>query len=351
MKKTILNNFDAADLKIYKEEFFDFLPKNIFDIHVHLWKKKFISSEISKNRKNQNPFLDPDILVGFTIEDFQTAMSTVLPDKEVEGLYFALPVKEANLQQSNEYIAEICKKNNSYGLYVPEPKQGLIPDDFFKNRFIGFKPYPDLVEFEEPKSFSELDIDISNFDFISKTVLEFSNEYGLILLIHIPRKGRLNDKRNISELETIANKYKNIKIILAHAGRSYCYEDIKESINFIKRIKNLYVDTAMINNFSVNKILIKELGPERILFGSDSVISLLKGKNIEINNKHFFVTKYPKNWSLSSKKMNLDFTLFLYEIIRSVKLAAEELKLSKKDIEKIFYYNSRNMINEIVSKI
>jgi len=295
--------------------------------------------------------LDPEVIDGFTLEDFYNFSVKFFPGKKYMGLFFGLPLKEIDLDAVNSYISGVCKETNSHGLFIPEPSLKKIPDNFFKDKFVGFKPYPDLADFETPEDFSKLDIGVSIFDFISKEVLEFSNEYGLILLIHIPRKGRLNDKRNIEELSTIGKKYKNIKVILAHAGRSYCYEDIRNSIHYIKDIKNLYVDTAMINNFSVNKTLVNILGPEKILFGTDSKISLFKGKNVEINNKHFFVTKEPKLWSLSSTDMNLDFTFCIYEIIRAIKLASDELNLNREQIDHIFYSHLAQMIEDISVKV
>ncbi|MCL4378051.1 MAG: amidohydrolase family protein, partial [Actinobacteria bacterium] len=340
---------NEKDLKIFNQEFNNFLPKKIMDFHVHLWKKDFLNKEISEERQKSNPFTDQDIIDGFVFKDFKTISNTLFPDKEYSGLFFGLPVKEVDLDKANKYISDVCIENNCYGLYIPEPDLNEIPENFFKNRFVGFKPYPDLVDFETPADFSKLDIDVSMFDFISKKVLEFSNEYGLILLIHIPRKGRLSNKRNIEELRKIGEKYKNIKIILAHAGRSYCYEDIWSGIQYIKDMKNLYVDTAMINNFSVNKLLMEELGPERILYGSDLAVAALKGKNIDINNKHYFVTNTPKYWSLSSSEMNLDdFTFFIYEIIRAIKIATQSLNLIREDIEGIFNSNAEKLIESII---
>ena len=347
----LLKDLNGEDLKIFKEEFSDFLPAEIIDSHVHLWKKDFFKETISGDRIKQNPFFDSDVIRGFTFEDFKDTAEKIFPEKNYSGLFFGLPAREINLSKANKYISDVCIKNGSFGLFIPEPDLKKIPKDFFESRFIGFKPYPDLVNFKAPKDFSKLDIDVSIFDFISKKVLEFSQEYGLILLIHIPRKDRLNDRRNIEEIKTIGKKYPNIKIVLAHAGRSYCYSDIKDSIKYLKEIKNLYVDTAMINSFSVNKVLIDELGSERILYGSDLAVAALKGKNIDINNRHYFVTSTPKVWSLSSSEMNLDsFTFFIYEIIRAIRVAAKSLNSSKEDIENIFYKNSNNMIEDIISR-
>lgn len=350
--KDLLKDFTEKDLSIFNQEFNDFLPKNIIDFHVHLWRKDFLKEKFSKDREQVNPFADPDIGDGFTFGDFRKIAEMFFPGKKYSGLFFGLPVREIDLGKANKYISDICVENNCYGLYIPEPDLREIPDNFFGERFVGFKPYPELVEYGAPKDFSKLDIDVNIFDFVSSNVLEFSEEYGLILLLHIPRKDRLNDKRNIEEIRTIGTKYPNIKIILAHAGRSYCHSDIKDSIRYLKDIKNLYVDTAMINSFSVNKILMEELGTERILYGSDLAIAALKGKNIDINNKHYFVTSTPRSWSLSSYDMNLNnFTFFIYEIVRAIKLAADELKLSNEQVEQIFYLNVQRMISDINKNI
>lgn len=344
----LLKDFTKEDLKIFKEEFRNFLPGKIYDFHVHLWKKDFYNLKISKNRIKQNPFLDPEI-IQFTYKNFNDVSKKLFPGKGYEGLFFGFPIKEIDLEKNNKYISEISTRNNSYGLFVPKPDIKEIPADFFKNGFIGFKPYPDLLNFPEPGDFSKLDIDVGIFDFISETVLEFCQEYGLILLIHIPRKGRLNDRRNIDEIKVIGRRYPGIKIILAHAGRSYCYSDIKDSINYLKELKNLYVDTAMINSFSVNKVLLEELGSERVIYGSDLAVAALKGKNVDINNKHYFVTKSPKEWSLSSYEMELNnFTFFIYEIVRAIKVAVKSLSLTDKDIENIFYLNAKRLIKDIV---
>ena len=348
----LLKDLNDKDLKIFKDEFNNFLPEEIIDFHVHLWKKDFLKKSISEDRVKQNPFFDPDIIDGFTFEGFKDTAEKIFPEKNYSGLFFGLPAREINLSEANKYISDICIKNGSFGLFIPKPDLKEIPKDFFKSRFIGFKPYPDFVDSKALKDFSKLDIDVSIFDFISEKVLEFSSEYGLILLIHIPRKDRLNNRRNIEEIKVISKKYPNIKIVLAHAGRSYCYSDIKDSIKYLKGIKNLYVDTAMINSFSVNKVLIEELGSERILYGSDLAIAALKGKNIDINNRHYFVTNTPKVWSLSSSEMNLDsFTFFIYEIIRAIRVAALSLNLNKESINNIFYLNAKRLIEDILQGI
>ncbi len=349
--KKLLADFNQQDLRVFKEEFLSFLPETIMDTHVHLWKKDFLKKEVTEERMKKNPFLDHELMAGFSFEDFKILEQKLFPGKAYGGLFFGLPFLEVNLHKMNAYIAEVCKKNNSWGLFAARPDLEEIPHDFFEKKFVGFKPYPDFAVSKHAQDFSKLDIDVSLFDFISKKVLDFSEEHGLILLIHLPRKGRLNDQRNIEEIRSMAKQYPNIKIILAHAGRSYCYYDIKDSIAGLKDIKNLYMDTAMVNSFRVIEVLIRELGCEKILYGSDLAVAALKGKNIDINHKHYFVTSTPKPWSLSSDEMTLeDMTFFIYEIIRAIKVAAEKTSISKAQINKIFYVNARKLLEDIVQK-
>jgi len=128
MKDNLFDTIRKKDLQIFEEEFDKFLPDKIIDSHIHLWESKIFKKEIFD---------------GFRIEDFQKFVKKVFPGKKYDGIFFGLPVKEADLNVGNRYISDICKKNNSYGLFNPEAGLKEIPQSFFEERFIGFKPYPD----------------------------------------------------------------------------------------------------------------------------------------------------------------------------------------------------------------
>jgi hypothetical protein len=344
LKKKLLF-LNKKDIALYKEEFEEFLPEKIFDFHIHTWKKDFIKDTISLERIKQNPLLDQDI-GDFPIEDFDLITKKLFPANKYYGLFFGLPLKEVDLEENNDYVREVCRKKNTYGLYVPDPDLKEIPLDFFKNRFIGFKPYLDLLPADPQQKSSSPDISV--FDFVSKKVLEYSDRYGLILLLHIPRKGRLGDKKNIEEITTISQEYPNIKLILAHAGRSYCYKDIENNIDHIVGLDNLYIDTAMINDNSVIRLLLEKIGPERVIYGSDLPVSAIRGINMDIDNKHYFITDTKKSWSMINKELApKDLTFFIYETLRAIKSAARDLSLNRKEVESIFFLNAIKLIDGI----
>ncbi len=348
----ILNGFNENDLEIFRSEFSDFLPEKVFDFHIHLNKKDFILKDMEREG-NLNPFFKEEIMVDLPYEKYKSIAEEIFPGKVYEGFFFGLPFKGIDIDRSNEYISEVCRENSCNGLYVVTPEIEEIPQDLFQKKFLGFKPYPELAKSVNLSGYdiSKLDMDVSIYDILPDKTLEYANKHRMIIILHLPRKDRLNDKRNIDEIKDICKSYPHIQLVLAHIGRSYCYADLEHGIEQIKGLENLYVDTANISNPDVIKKSIEELGTDRVIYGSDIPLGLFKGKDVDINNKHYFVTDKPTTWSLSSSHIRLDnFTLLIYEVIRSIKVASEGLKLSEKDIQYIFHDNASRLMDRVIAE-
>ncbi|MBA7509792.1 hypothetical protein ES705_01761 [subsurface metagenome] len=335
-------NYYIKDKKIF-DNFINLLPRKFFDFHVHLWEKSQIVQSVSTERKKTQPLLDTNTFNEFTYNEFKKITRVLFEGIHYSGLFFGAPLSEVDIMKSNKMIEKIISNEKTNGLFIPRPSDNYLYliNNIKRGKFVGFKPYPDLANRDDPKW-------VSIKDFLTEEHLNIANNFGLIILLHIPKPGRLNDNQNINEIKDIALSFPNIKLVLAHTGRSYCLADIKKNIKKISVLRNVYVDTAMINNWEVVEILLKELGPEKILYGSDLPISALRGKNICINDKHYFITSHPHPWSLSKEGLKIsDFTFFLYEEIREILKAISKLKLDHAAIKNIFYKNAINLLNNI----
>ena len=339
--------YNNKDKEIFDSELIKYLPTKIIDSHVHLWKKENINVEIiTSDRLRRHPFLSVDFLNNFSYLDFVTVSKTIFPRIEYDGLFFGLPFREVDIKKANKMIKDDVISRNKAALFIPiaTDKYNYLEKKIKEENFIGLKPYPDLAV--------GLDCDnqnsVSIFDFLPEEHLKIANKLGLIILLHIPKIKRLNDKKNLDDIINICNSYPNIKLILAHAGRSYCVFDLVDSIKKIYRLKNLYVDTAMINNWKVIELLLEYLGCEKIIYGSDLPVAAFRGKNICINNKHYFITYPPFPWSLSNENLGEgDFTLFLYEEIREILKAVKKKKMDRQVIDNIFYQNIKNLTSSV----
>jgi len=336
--KNFAQDFQQSDKEIYGKELKNFLPDNILDVHVHLWLEKHINYF---PEKASNPFIDFNNFPEFSIEDFEIIKKTLFKNKKYTGVFFGNPFRNLKLEEMNSYIFELVGKDN-YCLYIPSPNDNLNSKFFSKissnPNFIGFKPYPKLTDKKQ-------DEDVKITDFLNANVLEYADSNELLILLHLPRKKRLADKNNILELKEITKKYKKIKLLLAHSGRSYCLCDIENAIEEIRDIKNLYFELSFIHDWEIVQLILNKIDNNKIIYGSDMPVSTLKGKNICINNEHYFVTKKPFEWSIGSNFLNLGFTYFLYEQIRALKKAFYNLGIKKDSyIEDIFFNNINNII-------
>ena len=78
-------------------------------------------------------------------------------------------------------------------------------------------------------------------------------------------------------------------------------------------------------------------------------MGLAKGKDVCINNNHYYVTNKSYKWGLvPSDPKSVNFTLYAYEEIRSLLYAINNVKSTKAEecLNKIFYENFENLRNK-----
>lgn len=339
--------YSIKDKEIFENEFREYLPPKIIDSHIHLWERDQVDvGKITPDRQKRHPFLSVKEWRDFSYTDFIQVSKTIFPKIDYNGLFFGSPFREIKIDKANKMVKEdvINKGKNALFISIATDSGDLIEKKIKEENFIGLKPYPDLV--------MKLDYDdqdsVSIFDFLPKQHLAVANKLGLIVMLHIPKVKRLNDRKNLDDIINICSSYPNIKLILAHAGRSYCIFDLENNIKEIYKLKNLWIDTSMINDWEVMEMILDYMGSEKMIYGSDMPVALFRGKNICINNKHFFVTFPLFPWSLSNESLCEDnFTFFLYEEIRAILKAIKKKKMDRKVINNIFYKNIKDLMDSV----
>ena len=119
-----------------------------------------------------------------------------------------------------------------------------------------------------------------------------------VLLTNIPSKQTKKNVQNqrLDKYEIVLDTFPNTTFILAHSG---CFE-FERMVDLLKKHQNIYTDIS-IQPAEHIKTLIKEIGYERILFGTDypfvtqafSVLSVLRATQNE-NERIFIFSKNAK---------------------------------------------------------
>lgn len=336
-----------VDRTFYEEKVRGFLPHDFIDIHTHVWLKKFaVEAQGAPLRTVTWPSLVAD---ENSIEDLLETYRLMFPGKTVTPLIFSQVSLDVNIDACNGYVQECSEKHGFPALLVTKPGQSAdeLEERIKKGGFLGSKVYLNFA----PPHIPEKEICI--YDFLPAHQLRLLDRLGLMVMLHIPRDGRLKDPVNLSQLLEIERDYPNIKLIVAHVGRAYCPQDVGNAFELLAETKNMVFDFAANTNTDVFRQLIKAVGPKRILFGSD--LPILKMRTRRICENGSYVNLVPKGlYGDVSGDRHLrevegseadGLTFFMYEQIKAMRRAAAAEGLKQSDINDIFRNNALRIID------
>ena len=345
-KKGLGNMFNLKmtdyDRQVYEKELKDFLPKEIIDFHIHINKNEFPLQGSDNGGSTWTKLVYDEM----KIENLMDALEKLFPENKVTPLVFG------GCRQSipclNNYVKESAKEygcpallRSSYDM-EPEELERLVKE----GGFLGLKPYlrdcPSYIPVNE----------IRIFDFLTPDQLKMADKHGWIVMLHIPRSGRLRDQVNLAQLMEIEEKYPNVKLVVAHIGRAYSKEDIGDAFDLLRKTKNMYFDfTANLCDDAI-KACIQAVGTKRLLYGSDLPVATMRMYRITENGEYFNVV--PRGiYGDVSKEPHMretdetDITLMIYEQLRAFKRVAKELQLTAEEVEDIMYGNAKRLIDSM----
>ena len=334
------------DKKVYEEELRDFLPDKMLDVHTHVYKDELRPQPWRVNgelKRTSNTWV-ARVAVDNPIEDLMETYALMFPGKDVKALMFCNGLSDAN----NDYVRDVSKKHGWPALYYSRACQSAdeVEDRIRKGNFLGLKSYlsqaPSYIPVKERRI----------LDFFPAYQLERMDEMGAIVMCHIPRDGRLKDPVNLYQLVEIANKYPNIHFIVAHVGRAYTADDLGNAFEILKDAPGLLYD------FSANccdiaiRAVIEHAGTKKVMFGTDMPILRMRTHRIEENGTYinlvpaglYGTEQDDPHLRVVSDEEAKKITFFAYEELLSFKRVAQQLNLSRQDVEDILYNNAINMV-------
>ena len=262
-----------VDREFYAAHLAGMLPPALIDVHTHVWLKSFVREFVADPRLAQWP---ERVAADQSIEDLCATYELMFPGHQVTPVLFGWPERSVDLAQTNAYAGRVCAERGLPGLLVsvPEWSGERLEAEVTQHGLLGLKPY---LSFTPPELSSA---EITVYDFLPHHQLEVADAHGWIVMLHIPRPGRLKDPVNLQHLLEIERRYPHVRLVVAHIGRAYCDEDVGEAFAVLAETERMSFDFSANTNGRVMAQLLQMAGPRRVLFGSDLPISRMRLRRI-----------------------------------------------------------------------
>jgi uncharacterized protein len=335
-----------VDRRMYAERILDFLPDRIIDAHTHIWR--------DKDRAHQKDALDRvaswpmRVAVDDTVEDLVETYRLLLPGTSVIPLMFSLASEGDDMDLLNGYVSRSAAGRGYPALIFAHPSwTGMeLERKIAAGGFVGAKVYLSLSPSYIPRG------EIRIFDFLPQHQLEVIDRNGWVVMLHIPRDGRLRDPVNLAQMLEIERNFPGVKLIIAHVGRAYCDEDVGDAFDVLRGTRNMVFDFCGNTNARVFEKAIRAFGSERCLFGTDLPITRMRMRRVCEEGTYVNIVPRGLYGDVSGDRNMREvpspeadtLTFFLYEELNAIRSACETVGCGRGDVEAIFFTNAKRVL-------
>jgi glutamate-1-semialdehyde 2,1-aminomutase len=331
MPITLTTELTDSDRRLVARAAEGFVPRRVFDMHAHFFHSRHFAA-------GKRPgYLAED--KGYGKTEWQDALGRWLPGREAHGLFFGFPSAGNDRVGENRFVAEQValfgsdSPSRALMLVSPEDDPGMVRETIRERGFIGIKPYRLYAPFADT---TQVRIE----DFAPDWMWALCDEIGGVLMLHIMRSASIADSENLKSIHRLCAKYPRCTLVLAHIARSFSYRNAREGLPKISAIPNFVLDNSAVTEMEAMRCALDTLGPQRVLFGSDYMVSEFRAKCYSMGDGFTWV--HPDGEGFPSKAVSSydSHTLVGIESLLCLREAFEACGFNAADAEDVFWNNA-----------
>lgn len=241
-----------------RNKLMEWLPENIIDCHAHATPAEHVHE------------LDPSTMAhmmstfpSYSLEQAAMALKVFFPGKLVRTLYFAHAFHGIDHVATNEHLLSNVASHDRVALY------GIPTDPVYTSRMLH---HPRVVALKMyPRFFIPPVMQI--YQYFTPEILEEAQAINIPIILHLPMM--ITSCRD--QLLQLLADFPRLNIVLAHLGLPHIpIPGLEEVYRDVAKYPRVSMDTAMIPSPEVVAMALGAFGPDRIMYGSDAPLHLLR---------------------------------------------------------------------------
>jgi uncharacterized protein len=337
-------DLSTSEYEYYRSEILPVLPPQVLDFHTHTWSAENLKELPWKTGRSggsymvTDEFYPPERLLG----DGQACFS----GRGYQAVCFGNPTPAVDWEKDTAYVAQAARQHAGlYPLLVAGPDLQLTRQRYERalqeGGFYGFKVF--LNWFGDDYGDRRVE------DMLGPLEIALANERRLVVLLHVPRGGRLADPVIQAGVQWLSGACPGGRIVLAHCGRCYLPSEMKAAVGFLRGLANVTMDTSMVMDPVVLQIALNEIGPRRLVFGTDFPVAAMRGRRVQVMDHWVDVVLpgYPPSaYRVPGDAIHAGF--MAWEIVLAIRWACEMAGVSPAERAGIFYDHGMALLQGVM---
>ncbi len=325
------NNEEKTNIKTLA----DWFPEKIIDCHAHC---NLLCHVGKVSQKSLNSMISTFFY--HSVDDSRKINQLLYPKSEVSALRFPNVFNGIDHKSANAYLLETSRGKDGVAIFgLPEDVEYTISIlKYYKpNALKMYYFYPEQTARTIYETFPE-------------EILKVAEDLGIPSIVHLPKV--ITECKN--DLLNVLKKYPKLKICVPHLGSTkFLIPELEEVYRELAQSTNIFLDTSLNPSREVLKLAFKYFGPERIMFGSDQPLNLVRARSyVNPIKGQRLITEYKYHWVDNNEHTHFrhlakNLVHTHWSSIFALKSVIDEFpnSMQEKIKEMIFYKNAHQFYN------
>ena len=307
------------------EEYAAWLPPVVIDAHAHAGLPEHV---IDIPPKSYNHMLST--FPSYTIDESKKTHQLFHPSTEIRSLRFAKTFKGIAHIAANDYLLNNCPPGDRAALYGLPDNIPYTIDMLSDERVAGLKMY---YSYLEPNA-------THIYEIFKPEILAVAEEKSVPIILHPPQV----ITNSIEDLLRLSADFPRLKVSIAHLGLSkFDIPGLQDAYSSLAEGTNFMLDTALNPSTEVTYRAINTFGVDRIMYGSDEPLDLLRSVAfVHPKLGQRITTSYPYHWQDADEHQ--EYQHLAHDAVHAHWLCLDALKAA---IEKLPQQKSKNVKQKI----